>query len=86
MHVINDHMENETERRLLEEAIIASRRSLTDEDKDMTRKSLAEADGGLTTAIYELQIITCESGKTSYPLRTSSRIIGLFPRLELAED
>lgn len=86
MHVINDHMKNETERRLLEEAIIASRRSLTDKDKDMTRKSLAEVDGSLTTAIYELQIITCESGKTSYPLRTSSRIIGLFPRLELAED
>lgn len=51
----------------------------------MTRQGLPEADRGLTATLYELQVVTCESGKTGYPLKTSSRIIGLFSRLELAE-
>ena len=51
----------------------------------MTRQCLSEADKGLTAAIYELQVFTCESGKTGYPLRASSQIIGLFSRIEFAE-
>lgn len=37
------------------------------------------------TEVYELEVVTCESQKTTYPIRTSSQIIGIYSTLELAE-